>query len=227
MNIPKGSKLSTATIKMGNLIKAFESNEVDVILHCCNTQPGNMGGFAGVLAKSFPAVLESDKRTHDTFEKLGTNDWVDINSDQVVVNMYTQLIGSGYDTSPRQLTYYSAIYKCLSEALHTIDEAALGRTVNVGMPAIASCRGGAEWFQVWDMINCIAEELGNVNVVVYVLPDDSSCIDLVLPRGSVYYDVTDDEFYHRRHNILISDSDEEVFQLWIPQVNKHNQPSAI
>lgn len=73
--------------KQGDLITAFENNEVNVIAHCCNTCCGLNAGIAKTIATKYPIVKEVDLG----FRNNGIGKCLPISvGDKIIFNLYGQ-----------------------------------------------------------------------------------------------------------------------------------------
>ena len=96
---------------IGNVLDLAEAGEFDLVLHGCNCFNRMGAGIALQIAKRYPQVLETDKKTRKGDpSKLGTNALVPVLSGRFkIVNMYTQ-----YNYGSGEHLNYEALETCLN-----------------------------------------------------------------------------------------------------------------
>lgn len=130
----------------GDLIKAFESGEINIIAHQCNCQ-GNMGaGIAKLLANKYPELKQTDKERCDLFKDeperlVGRYSLYEPNEKQVIYNIYSQyFIGSpktGFDTFEQRLNWLiRALWYIKGNTRYLKGDSI--EPLNIGIPLIAS-----------------------------------------------------------------------------------------
>jgi O-acetyl-ADP-ribose deacetylase (regulator of RNase III) len=123
------------------------------ICHSCNCK-GRMGGLAGAIKAKYPIVfIEYLKylQGHNTRrEALGTIQYVPINSDLTVINMFGQF---GYGRrNPDSMTDYNALTKIANE----LGLLSLSEQSKLYMPYMIGCgMGGGDWARVQDIFKDI------------------------------------------------------------------------
>lgn len=150
----------------GDLIKAAQNGDVDVIAHQCNCFC-NMGkGIAPLIKKAFPEAWQADLHTtRGDRTKLGTVS-VGISPNQVggcvrVYNLYGQHSYGGGVVN----TDYVALRQSLKAMADRLT-AGGAEDLHIGLPKIGCGHGGGDWKIVSQMIE---DELGQFDVTIYTL----------------------------------------------------------
>ena len=142
--------------KVGCLLAALESGEVDYIVHGVNCSDGFGSGIAAQIAESFPQTKE---QYHSKYEfegwKLGEiQETVDL-----IINLASQ---NKYGKFGNKYCSYDAIEKGLNE----VNSQFAG--LKIGLPKIGAGLGGGNW----NIIEKIIEEtLTNVDYTIYTLEE--------------------------------------------------------
>lgn len=162
--------------KVGNLITAAQTGEVNVIAHCCNCFCAMHTGIAPQIAKAFPGALEADlKTTRGSEAKLGTySSWHDPASGLEVFNLYAQYGNRERDRGQRDLDYTA-----LRESLNKMNwHLKIGanmyewiankpRQIHIGLPKLGAKLGGGDW----NYISALIENELEFDVTIYVLEE--------------------------------------------------------
>lgn len=160
--------------KVGNLITAAQTGEVNVIAHCCNCMCAMNNGIAPQIAKAFPGALEADlKTTRGSRAKLGSyTSWHDANTGLEVFNLYGQ-----YGNRERERGERDLDYAALREALNKMNwHLKIGanmyewikgesRNIHIGLPKLGSNLAGGDW----TYISALIENELEFDVTIYVL----------------------------------------------------------
>lgn len=143
--------------KKGDLIRAAQKGEVNVIAHQCNCF-NNMGaGIAPQIKKAFPEAWLADNATQkgdkDKFGKLSYAE----SGDVFIFNLYGQYsYGRGVNTN------YTMLRKSLEQMSRMLY--AKRDEVKIGLPRIGCGLGGGSWVIVSQIIE---EELSDFDVTIY------------------------------------------------------------
>jgi O-acetyl-ADP-ribose deacetylase (regulator of RNase III) len=149
--------------KVGCLIEAAKSGEVDIIAHQANCQNTMNSGIAPLIRESFPEAWEADCKMHkgNPLGYLGKVSW-GYEGDLIVFNLYGQdRYGKGVHTN----------YTALRSALYGMEGCLWGYTGGkIGLPKLGAGHGGGDW-RVIETI--IIEELCSYDrdVTIYVLTE--------------------------------------------------------
>lgn len=152
-------------MKIKYIQQDITKNDSGVIVHGVNCQ-GVMGsGCALAIRKKWPKAYEDYKSLCvNTTEKdtlLGGNNIVQINSDLLIVNAFTQL---SYGRDGKEYASYDAVKSCMNKLIESLD---IDDNTVIKMPMIGCGLGGLNW---WNVSRIIKRELAEVDVVeVYYL----------------------------------------------------------
>jgi O-acetyl-ADP-ribose deacetylase (regulator of RNase III) len=142
----------------GDLVR--DSDQYEVIAHCCNCFCTMGAGIAPQIKHKFPEAYVADcTTTAGDQTKLGTITYTE-NTTPIVVNLYGQ-----YDYKGRQFGRMDLDYAALRSALAAMKEKFTGK--KIGLPMIGSGLAGGSW-EIIERI--IQEELNgeDVTIVKYV-----------------------------------------------------------
>ena len=152
--------------KVGDLIEAAKSGEVDVIAHGCNCYCAMGNGIAPLIKAAFPAAWKADLQTKKgSKEKLGTFSYA-IQDSVIIGNLYTQFGFWGRNKGLRDLDY-NAMYDSMSMFKHMLVQR-FGDRVRIGLPKIGAGLAGGDWNVIEAMIKSI---FFDCDVTVYVLKE--------------------------------------------------------
>lgn len=130
----------------GNLIKMFEQNEIDVLMHGCNCFNTMGAGIAKHIRTRFPEAYNADLKTKKGDKsKLGNYSFatLEINGKtQVIVNAYTQF------TYGREKDHFS--YDTFPTLLIKINKEFAGK--KLGLPLIGCGLAGGDEPRILEMI---------------------------------------------------------------------------
>lgn len=150
--------------KVGDLIAAAKSREVDVIAHGCNCFCTMGNGIAPLIKGAFPKAWAADLETvKGDKSKLGTFSY-GIQESVIIGNLYTQYGFWGRNKGLRDLDY-NAMYDSMA-SFKTLILQHFGGNVRIGLPKIGAGLAGGDW-KVIEAI--ILSTLGSFDVTVYVL----------------------------------------------------------
>jgi O-acetyl-ADP-ribose deacetylase (regulator of RNase III) len=151
----------------GNLLDELEQGNVQAIGHCCNCQRTMGSGIALQLKKRWPEVYEADLNYMALpADRLGNISIADLDTDQVVYNLYGQLF---YGSGKREVSY-EGIYAALKKMRNDCYVRGL---IKVGFPLLmASDRAGGDWRIIAKMIEVLFEE-PNSNFQVTIVEYDA------------------------------------------------------
>jgi len=132
--------------KQGDVIKALENGEINLLPHGCNCRKVMGSGIAKSLATKYPKILEYDRNFPPILEaRLGRIVKVPIDKEKFIINCYTQLnYGAGLQVD------YNAIEKCMKALNNLLN---LSDKYVLGMPQIGAGRGGGDWKKIETIIN--------------------------------------------------------------------------
>lgn len=144
--------------KKGDILKALETHEIDIMGHGVNCQNGFGSGIAGQIAKKYPAIKREFHLAHDNFDYgLGDCQLCCVEEGMEIANCYTQ---SNYGYDGKKYVSYDAIESSLKE-LH---KHAKRYRLTVGLPKIGCGLAGGNWNIVESIIN---EVFNDMEVTVY------------------------------------------------------------
>lgn len=152
-----------------------KSNDLNVIVHCCNCLNTMGSGIALQIKKKYPAAYAADTEFHNSYsphnvEQLGKISYAKVGKDLYVINLYGQLT---YGLCERKINYeafYTGLEKSL-EIIKKIRKENFFDKLNVGFPyKIGSDRAGGDWNIVLAMITSVFENDPNIITNIYKLP---------------------------------------------------------
>ncbi|WNT48272.1 phosphatase [Salmonella phage SPLA5a] len=157
--------------KVGDLIEAAKSGEINVFAHGCNCYCTMGSGIAPLIKEAFPKMYAADLKTEKGDKtKLGSFTWAVMNGGTLAgFNLYSQY---GYNRRKQGLRDldYNALYdsmvamkKCLQA--HT-DGSMMDR--KIGFPKIGAGLAGGDWNVIEAMIKSV---FFDCDVTVYILPE--------------------------------------------------------
>ena len=138
----------------GDLLKRFDEEEFNIIMHGCNCQ-GIMGaGIALQIARKYPAAKHVDLlafyETENPVNLLG-NYTRTVADNKVIYNLYTQL-------KPGQNFEYAAFRNAFSNALDDIrSKSTEAFTPRIGIPLIGCGIGGGDF----EIVRSIIKKVGH------------------------------------------------------------------
>lgn len=152
--------------KIGNLIEAAKSGEVNVIAHGCNCYNTMGSGIAPQIKNAFPNAYAADQATTKADpNKLGSYTAAK-NGDVTVFNLYSQFGFWGRNKGLRDLNY-NALY----DSLDSMRNALKGLPdVRVGIPAIGAGLAGGDWKIIQAIIEQTLDQ-EDFPVTVYLLDE--------------------------------------------------------
>jgi len=133
----------------GDLLSAFNRDDVVAIAHQVNCK-GVMGaGLAKQIKNSYPEVFAQYKMAHDKVDDLlGKIQVIETENDKAVVNMFSQY-GYGRD---KRYTDYQALQICLIKLRDSFEGA-------VAIPKFIGCGlAGGDWNKVKNIIKHVYSE---------------------------------------------------------------------
>lgn len=155
--------------KVGNLIKAAQDGEVNVIAHCCNVFCTMGSGIAPQIKKAFPAAFDADCKTaKGDYSKMGTfsSAYVFGEPTLAVYNLYGQGGFWGRNKGLRDLDYnalYDSLDAMTKDLLSTEND-----FLFVGLPLLGCGLAQGNWKIVSTMIEETLVKAG-FDVTIYVL----------------------------------------------------------
>lgn len=155
--------------KVGDLIEAAKSGEVNIIAHGANCFCTMGSGIAPLIKRAFPAAYDADQSTiKGATAKLGTYTvGRDADSSVVVYNLYSQHGFWGRNKGQRDLNY-NALYDALDTMSKDISLVCDLEEVRVGLPKIGSGLAGGSWHVIQAMIEDTFVKRG-ITTTIYVL----------------------------------------------------------
>jgi len=156
--------------KLGDLIAAANSGEVNVIAHGCNCFTTMGSGIAPLVKAAFPEAWKADLQTSKGDKsKLGSYSVGGTSSGLLVYNLYSQYGYSGRNKGIRDLDY-NALYDSLTAMKKNLTVRGLGSEgFRVGLPKIGAGLAGGDWNVIEAMIMSVFE---SYDVTIYVLKSD-------------------------------------------------------
>ena len=146
----------------GNLL----DSDCDYICHQVNCMGKMNSGVAKAIREKWPIVFEKYQKAYNFAEDCSINDkklttiatyllgesqFVKINDNQQVVNMFAQ---NGYGYDGRRYTSYDAFWSCLGKIKNIAPKGSkIAFPYNIGC-----CRGGANWEVIYSMIVAVLNE---------------------------------------------------------------------
>ena len=148
------------TYRFGDAVKAFDTGEVDILVHGCNCYHTMGAGIAKQIAKRFPEALTEDKKTIYGPAKLGRISIAEVERvcgiKGFVINAYTQ---DTYCDSSRMLNY-SSVYNSMLFTKHFAES----KNLSIGMPKIGAGLARGDWVKISDILDRI---FGDKEIFVY------------------------------------------------------------
>lgn len=150
--------------KVGDLIEAAKSGEVNVIAHGANCYCTMGSGIAPLIKKAFPGAYASDLKTKKgDLEKKGTLSWA-VEGKVVIANLYSQGGYWGRNEGIRDLDY-NALYDALVR-FAGLAKSIRGNEAKIGLPKIGAGLARGDWDIIEMMIK---KTLIGLDVTIYVL----------------------------------------------------------
>lgn len=159
----------------GDLLKAFENKEVDVLIHSCHCFNYMGVGFAQKVANLFPEADMADRQTlKGDVNKLGTYSVARLEDGGVIVNAYAQygygkdgaradeVLNNEHDVKGRDPDRPHVSYDCLRKILTNVNREFKGQ--RVGLPTIGADLGRSDWNMIKSIIR---ETLVDVDVTIF------------------------------------------------------------
>lgn len=144
--------------KKGDLLRAFDSDEVDVIIHGCNCFRSFGAGIAKSIKEKYPSSYDADLATsHGDKSKLGNYSHSEINTNKFIINAYTQY---AYGRNKVNVDY-----DAISKVFELINKD-FANHINIGIPAIGAGLAGGDWNIISDIIN---KKTPDLNITLYIL----------------------------------------------------------
>lgn len=159
--------------KVGNLITAAQSGEVNVIGHGCNCMNTMKSGIGPKIAEAFPEAWRADQATRrGDRHKLGTFSEAFAGNNLLIYNLYSQYTFTGRREGKMDLDYEAlrSALGMMSASLHAKCRI-LGMTeedLQIGLPKIGAGLAGGSWPIIYRMIE---EQLKDFDITVYVLKE--------------------------------------------------------
>lgn len=155
-----------------------KSNDLNVIVHCCNCQNTMGSGIALQIKKKYPAAFEADTNVYEYYrhsgipkQQLGKASFAKVDSDLWIVNLYGQYY---YGVGEKQIDY-EGFYQGLLSAKGIIEKIRKENffdKLNVGFPyKIGSDRAGGDWNIVSAMIASVFGNAPGIETSIYKLPN--------------------------------------------------------
>ncbi|QEQ94843.1 hypothetical protein pEaSNUABM56_00043 [Erwinia phage pEa_SNUABM_56] len=150
--------------KVGDLIKAAQSGEVNVIAHGCNCYCTMGSGIAPLIKKAFPEAYAADLKTKKgDLDKKGTLSWGQ-SGEVTIANLYSQGGYWGRNEGIRDLDY-DALYDSLVR-FAGLAKNIRGNETRIGLPKIGAGLAKGDWEVIETMIKTT---LRGLDVTIYVL----------------------------------------------------------
>ena len=156
--------------KVGDLIEAARSGEVNVIAQQCNCFNTRKRGIAPLLDKAFPEVgIIDDLTTKGDHKKFGGFSYAYCaRYDLSIYNLYGQW---GWwkrkDGQPNtDIEKLSSALSCMADHIESLRY----QDINIGLPLIGCGLGGGDWGSISNIIESTLVKKG-LNVTIYTLED--------------------------------------------------------
>lgn len=149
--------------KVGDLLEALKSGEVESIAHQANCFHTMRSGIAPLIAGEWPEVLEADRKTiYGDREKLGTCTVAKVKEGHIF-NVYGQYHWS------RKSSDYGTDYGCLIRGLRSVrDYMDANKISSIGLPLIGCGLAGGNWRSVEFIISTVFRDFTGT-VTIYTL----------------------------------------------------------
>lgn len=161
------------TYRVGDLISAAQSGEINVIAHCCNCMNTMKSGIAPKIASAFPEALAADQMTtRGDRAKLGTLSSAFSKNGLLVYNLYGQYTFTGRREGKMDLDYWAlrSALSAMAVSLHAkcriLDMST--HDLKIGLPKIGAGLAGGDWNIISKMIE---GRLRDFDVTIYVLKE--------------------------------------------------------
>ena len=145
--------------KYQDLLDAFDTNEVQTIIHGCNCFRSFGAGIAKSIKERYPKAYEADLNTgHGDKNKLGHYSYVKLSDDKTIINAYTQ-----YAYGRNKV---NADYDAIRKVFILLEEKYRNSNMLIGIPMIGAGLAGGDWEKISAIINNVTPSL---NIILYVL----------------------------------------------------------
>ena len=145
--------------KYRDLLDAFDSNEIQIIIHGCNCFRSFGAGIAKSIKERYPEAYEADLNTgHGDKNKLGHYSYVKLSDDKTIINAYTQ-----YAYGRNKV---NADYDAIRKVFILLEEKYRNSNILIGIPMIGAGLAGGDWETISNIINDVTPSL---NIILYVL----------------------------------------------------------
>lgn len=141
-----------STTKVVDITKAFDSKEINILIHQCNCFNTWGAGLARQIKKKYPRAFDADCLTvKGDPKKLGQFTFAFIDGDQMIANLYGQ-----YKWGRKGVyTDKEAFLKALENLRDFLEKMGLGNSV-VGFPEGIGCGlGGEDWATIQPIIEYV------------------------------------------------------------------------
>lgn len=150
--------------KVGDLIGAAKSLEINVLAHGCNCYCTMGSGIAPLIKKAFPEAYAADLKTEKgDLGKKGTLSWAQ-SGEVTIANLYSQGGYWGRNKGIRDLDY-DALYDALVR-FAVLAKNWRGNDARIGLPKIGAGLAKGDWEVIETMIRTT---LKGFDVTIYVL----------------------------------------------------------
>lgn len=159
--------------KVGDLITAAQTGEVNVIAHGCNCMNTMKSGIAPKIASAFPEAFAADQMTtRGSRGKLGTLSSAFSKNGLLVYNLYSQYTFTGRKEGRMDLDYWAlrSALMGMAVSLHAKCRVLDMSTHNlkIGLPKIGAGLAGGDWNIIYRMIEGCLQDF---DVTIYVLKE--------------------------------------------------------
>lgn len=157
--------------KVGDLIEAAKSGEINVFAHGANCYCTMGSGIAPLIKEAFPKMYAADLKTEKGDKsKLGTCTMAFLNGGSLAgFNLYSQY---GYNRRKQGLRDldYNALYDSMVEMKKLLQSYTDGPmdTYRIGFPKLGAGLAGGDWNVIEAMIKSV---FWDCDVTVYILPE--------------------------------------------------------
>ncbi len=145
--------------KKGNLVTAWLSNEVDILVHSCNCFHTFGSGIAKEIRERIPEAYQADLKTErGSVFKLGDYTQYEAPNGQLVINLYGQY---DYGRTGQRYTEYGSLNLGLGLLGNNLD---LSKPYVIGVPKLGCGLGGGDWELVESMLEFHLSDWWDVTV---------------------------------------------------------------
>jgi len=153
-----------------DLFEVFEKLQEVTMVHCANCWHTMGSGIARIVRERYPEAYEADCRTKVGGDKLGTYSLAKVNQyhNRTIVNLYGQNLCTRNSLGDRDVSY-DAVYDGLRDLFKTCNQAKDVDTLLIPY-GLGSDLAGGRWSIIYQMVDTLAQDNPDLNIVVCRLP---------------------------------------------------------